>query len=849
MPFSKGTWSLLIARAVFVPAALALILSPARADVILYVNGAPNHSDGANITGFVGADDFTLSSAATLTGGTFWSSANSDPFGASFSGTIGWAILTDSGGTPGTILASGSDSAPVLTDTGVQIFGTEEWRIDFSLGAVNLGQGTYWLALHESPLGAPDDGTTIYWDTTGSQTGSLSQITADVTGASGWSVNSALDGGSGSGPGVFNSKPGTNGLVTTPEPSSVVELGIGMPGNSCDYKAQALSLGPVRYDLPKSACRRTIFMIRNLIDKARLASLAVFLVACGVLSFPEAATEPIQIALQNSRLASFDVNCFLYCFPSDNLTINIEVHIDNLTKPGLYEISINSALFNTFTVNTDHTLANPDSGQTQVQTFAYGPVSNSGNLGILIISENLVPYLFNYPIVVSNQFVFDFYWTFLGIPAESSLHSVLAYNTTIPVYVSNPPDTDPPPPPPCHCGGMTGYSFNLMQAGIVLSDTPLSYNPPHGAPMNFTLTYNQRDVNQPAVFSSSNVGPQWTFNGLTYISAGPVTGQIEAVRYLPGGGQERYRSYTQSSSNPAVFDGDILTFLPNPNSQAVLQALTDFSLGNRPNYYQLTFPDGTVETYNNNAGGGTTLYITQRVDPQGNITTFNYATNSAQLLSITDALGQQTTFSYDLPDTLKITKVTDPFGRSTSLTYDSQGRLTSITDPVGIVSSFTYDPTAGYVNTLTTPYGTTTFLVQDGLGSRVVQATDPLGETERVEYQDNLPFLPAYESAVPSAPGLTINNANLNSYNSFYWGRKAYADAVAAGATPGSPAFYNFAKQTHWALGLRGVTATPSSEKMPLESRVWYNYHGQSNPDYIRSHGDHPGWHDGSPTR
>ena len=34
-------------------------------------------------------------------------------------------------------------------------------------------------------------------------------------------------------------------------------------------------------------------------------------------------------------------------------------------------------------------------------------------------------------------------------------------------------------------------------------------------------------------------------------------------------------------------------------------------------------------------------------------------------------------------------------------------------------------------------------------------------------------------------------------------------------------------------MGLRGVTATPASEKMPLESRVWYNYQGQANPDYI----------------
>jgi RHS repeat-associated protein len=573
----------------------------------------------------------------------------------------------------------------------------------------------------------------------------------------------------------------------------------------------------------------------------RSRRVALVVLAFGGLALPAMAGQPIQVALQNSRLASFDINCFLYCFPSDDLTINVQIISDTQAQPGTYHISLGGVPFATFTVGQDHKLANPDNaGNPYVQTFVYGPVSSSGNLGILIIGDNLVTYSFNYPIIVNNQFVFEFFWTFLGIPATFTLHPVRHYSTTISVFIGNPPDTDPPPGcqscPNCTAGktGMASYSFNAQQAGLVLSDTPISYNPPRGSPMSFALTYNQRDVNQPAVFSSSNVGSQWTFNGLTYISAGPVTGQIEAVRYLPGGGQERYRSYTQASANPAVFDGYILNFIPHPNSQAVLQALTNTALGNRPNFYQLTFPDGTVETYDNNAGGGTTLYITKRVDPQGNTTTYTYAPSSAQLLSITDALGQVTTFTYGLvSDGLKITKVTDPFGRSASLTYDNQGRLASITDPVGIVSSFTYDATGGYVKTLTTPYGTTTFLVQDGLGSRMVQATDPLGQTERLEYQNNLPFLPATEAAVPSATGLTINNTNLNSFNSFYWGKKAYADAIASGASPGSPAFYNFAKQTHWALGLRGVTATPSSEKMPLESRVWYNYQGQTNPDYI----------------
>src|SRR5713226_3241557 len=107
-------------RAAFVAASWSLVTLPIPASTILYDNGPPNQSDGANITGFAAGDDFTLGGSVTLNGGSFWSSANFDPFANSFSGTIGWAILANSSGLPGAILFSGSDSSPVLTDTGKQ---------------------------------------------------------------------------------------------------------------------------------------------------------------------------------------------------------------------------------------------------------------------------------------------------------------------------------------------------------------------------------------------------------------------------------------------------------------------------------------------------------------------------------------------------------------------------------------------------------------------------------------------------------------------------------------------------------------------------------------------------------
>jgi RHS repeat-associated protein len=543
-----------------------------------------------------------------------------------------------------------------------------------------------------------------------------------------------------------------------------------------------------------------------------------------------------QVHLQHSRLASFSLFCFEFCFPGDDLTIRVTVTSDPTTPSGVYQIKLASGEGNLITVNPDHTLsAFDDPANPFVKTFFYGPFGD-GDRSVTITSSNSQPgFPYHYPLTIVNDLVYDFLWTFLQIPATFTLRPEIHYVTPITLNLGHSPDTDPGPPMTCPCSGMPSYSFNRQQAGIILADTPVSYNPPRGQPMALTLTYNQRDVNQAASPFYSNFGPQWTFNWISYISAGPVTGQTEAVLFLPGGGQERYLNYTVGSSDPTVFDGKIITFSPHPTSRAVLQALTDPSTGdNRPDYYQLTLPDGTVETYNNNAGGGTILYLTKRVDPQGNTIIINYAPGSAKITSISDSLGRQTTFTYGLAsDGLKITQVTDPFGRSANFTYDLQGRLSSITDAIGMVSSFTYDPTGTFINALTTPYGTTTFSSQDGIGSRVLQATDPLGDTERLEYQANLPTLPAQDVAVPTAPGLTINNQNLNLFNSFYWDKKAFADAIASGATPGSPAFYTFARQTHWALNLRGVSATASSEKAALESRVWYNFQGQSNPDFV----------------
>lgn len=56
--------------------------------------------------------------------------------------------------------------------------------------------------------------------------------------------------------------------------------------------------------------------------------------------------------------------------------------------------------------------------------------------------------------------------------------------------------------------GMPTYSVNPMLIGLVLHDTPLSYRPPKGPAIDFQITYNQKDTDQPSSFTFGNLGPK-----------------------------------------------------------------------------------------------------------------------------------------------------------------------------------------------------------------------------------------------------------------------------------------------------------------------------------------------------
>src|SRR5205814_10459384 len=173
--------------------------------------------------------------------------------------------------------------------------------------------------------------------------------------------------------------------------------------------------------------------------------------------------------------------------------------------------------------------------------------------------------------------------------------------------------------------------------------------------------------------------------------------------------------------------------------------------------YERRRSDGSKEVFGLSSGATSyprQIFLTQMVDAAGNAVTIGYDA-SFRVTTITDALGQVTNVSYELPgDPLKITKVTDPFGRFATFEY-TNGQLTRITDEIGIQSQFTYTTGTDSIDSLTTPYGMTTFVSGQNGTNRWIEMTDPLGGKERVEYRDQAPGISATDPVAPNAIGIT----------------------------------------------------------------------------------------------
>ena len=419
---------------------------------------------------------------------------------------------------------------------------------------------------------------------------------------------------------------------------------------------------------------------------------------------------------------------------------------------------------------------------------------------------------------------------------------------------------------------MPRYSFHALLASLNIVDTPVWFDSPVGESMDVTVTYNQREAGQPATILYPNLGPKWNCNLIAYIRDHDDMVWDRAHYQMPDGGYESYQPPATPSPLPSFPPpSTFYTFSTQEKSRSVLVQKPTGDISKNPSRaaYELTFADGSKEEFdysvNQPNDANRRVFRTKRIDPQGNILTFNYSTvtiglssevrlNNCQLFTGGN-LVYQVTLTYVSATDNRIATVTITVGgqsRSARFDYSAvDGKLARITDAIGLESSFRYE--GDFITELITPYGTTRFSKDpdNGLGAnRWITATDPLGQKEALTYQVEIDPARLNELDVPSGGVATFKDGvptrdedgtdiigidetgSLMKYrNSFFWDKKAMASI---GVLDYNQPDFNSAVNYHWLhadntfnppLTAAGVL---ESEKSPLESRVWYRYANQS---------------------
>jgi RHS repeat-associated protein len=286
-------------------------------------------------------------------------------------------------------------------------------------------------------------------------------------------------------------------------------------------------------------------------------------------------------------------------------------------------------------------------------------------------------------------------------------------------------------------------------------------------------------------------------------------GLIGAVTDVNGGSTQ----YTYDSNNQmtAIKDPRGITYITNQydgNGRVILQTLANggtyqiaYTTDSNGNITQTTItdPTGNVETLQldtNGYGGGGNVVSDSKGGVGGST---QYDPNTHLPTSVTDALGRQTTVTYDgvgnvLSTTVNpgaltttytyestynmVTSVTDAAGKAMTIARDGQGNATQVTDASGVQTSFAYNAqgqvisasnaagttqlqySGGSLTSVTDRTGATTTFGVDSIG-RVISTSGPGGSSAQFQYDPANNVLSASDSVQGSSQFSYDGNGNL----------------------------------------------------------------------------------------
>src|SRR6266487_4424969 len=308
------------------------------------------------------------------------------------------------------------------------------------------------------------------------------------------------------------------------------------------------------------------------------------------------------------------------------------------------------------------------------------------------------------------------------------------------------PDTDCPPK-----SGVTGlarYSFELLQAGLLMKDIPIGYSPPRGPSVYFDVKYRQRMSFLPGVPTFSNFGKQWTCNWISFIQPTSVTtGNPPQIRLITAEATAYTYNYDSASdtykSANSIYYG--MTIRRNPDGS-----------------YEISNSDGSKQVFAQpDSSSPARVFLTAVYDAAGNSVALAYD-GHIRLWKIYDALGSQATELFYEPDNgsivdYQVRRIRDPFGREAFFAYNGS-QLQSITDVGGLSSVFEYGA-GDFISRLTTPYGATTFSTTASGNNRSIEAQDPAGAIERAEATDS-GTIPT-QSSSPPGTSITVDGTSV----------------------------------------------------------------------------------------
>jgi hypothetical protein len=182
---------------------------------VIFNNGASNLITGDNMSEFLVAEDFALATAYNVTGLRFWSLQSS---AGDYRNSVYWAIHSNGGSAPGSILFGGLTASVAAVATGNSTFyGYNEYRFDIPV-AFQLAAGTYWLSLHNGAL-ANETATEMLWAATTPGSGLAGVYTSSGLNPA-WIDTSQEH--------AFEISGNPVGTGQVPEPGSVLLLGSGL---------------------------------------------------------------------------------------------------------------------------------------------------------------------------------------------------------------------------------------------------------------------------------------------------------------------------------------------------------------------------------------------------------------------------------------------------------------------------------------------------------------------------------------------------------------------------------------------------------------------------------------------